>query len=70
LLCDIIGTQAVLRSGLEALVAAEPEITRYDNLIGDGDCGITLKRGVTGQKPKLLIIIINFKPSTDAGFMS
>ncbi|CAJ2507762.1 Uu.00g089480.m01.CDS01 [Anthostomella pinea] len=34
-----------LTSGLEALVEAEPEVTRYDTVVGDGDCGIGLKRG-------------------------
>ncbi|KAI1327994.1 dihydroxyacetone kinase [Xylariaceae sp. FL0255] len=34
-----------LIGGLEAVVAAEPEVTRYDTIIGDGDCGIGLKRG-------------------------
>lgn len=34
-----------LTSGLEALVAVEPEVTRFDTVVGDGDCGIGLKRG-------------------------
>ncbi|KAI1485819.1 Dak1 domain-containing protein [Biscogniauxia mediterranea] len=34
-----------LTAGLQALVAAEPDITRYDTVVGDGDCGIGLKRG-------------------------
>lgn len=28
-----------------AVIAAEPEITRYDTVAGDGDCGLTLKAG-------------------------
>jgi len=36
---------ANLTSGLEAVIAAEPEVTRYDTVVGDGDCGIGLKRG-------------------------
>ncbi|KAJ5909105.1 Dihydroxyacetone kinase [Penicillium taxi] len=35
----------VLGAGLERVIAAEPEITRYDTIVGDGDCGIGLKRG-------------------------
>ncbi|KAK1829684.1 Dak1 domain-containing protein [Podospora conica] len=31
--------------GLESLIAAEPEVTRYDTIVGDGDCGIGLRRG-------------------------
>jgi dihydroxyacetone kinase len=28
-----------------ALIAAEAEITRMDSIVGDGDCGLTLKVG-------------------------
>ncbi|KAI1375165.1 dihydroxyacetone kinase [Hypoxylon crocopeplum] len=35
----------VLASGLQAVIAVEPEVTRYDTVVGDGDCGIGLKRG-------------------------
>ncbi|KAL7625067.1 dihydroxyacetone kinase Dak1 [Parahypoxylon ruwenzoriense] len=34
-----------LSSGLEAVIAVEPEVTKYDTVVGDGDCGIGLKRG-------------------------
>ncbi|KAI1746162.1 dihydroxyacetone kinase [Xylaria scruposa] len=34
-----------LTSGLEALISVEPEVTRFDTVVGDGDCGIGLKRG-------------------------
>ena len=34
-----------LTSGLDRLVAAEADITNYDTIVGDGDCGIGLKRG-------------------------
>ncbi|RYP41028.1 hypothetical protein DL769_011668 [Monosporascus sp. CRB-8-3] len=34
-----------LASGLQAVVEVEPEVTRYDTVVGDGDCGIGLKRG-------------------------
>lgn len=44
-------TQA-LKAGLEAVVAAEPDVTRYDSVVGDGDCGIGLKRGAEGMKKK------------------
>ncbi|KAL1924590.1 uncharacterized protein VTP21DRAFT_4244 [Calcarisporiella thermophila] len=36
---------AALRSGCTSLIDAEPEITRYDSVAGDGDCGITLRNG-------------------------
>ena len=40
-------TSAVV-AALERLVAAEPIITKYDTIVGDGDCGIGLKRGAEG----------------------
>jgi dihydroxyacetone kinase len=46
-----------LFSGLERVIAAAPEVTRYDSLVGDGDCGTGLQRGaeaiqrMLGQKP-------------------
>ncbi|PKS09797.1 hypothetical protein jhhlp_004419 [Lomentospora prolificans] len=36
---------AALTKGLERLISAEPEITKYDTIVGDGDCGTGLKRG-------------------------
>ncbi|KAJ5881161.1 Dihydroxyacetone kinase 1 [Penicillium subrubescens] len=35
----------VLSAGLKRVIAAEPDVTRYDTIVGDGDCGIGLKRG-------------------------
>ncbi|KAK8032442.1 hypothetical protein PG990_002176 [Apiospora arundinis] len=37
-----------LTAGLQAVIAAEPDVTRYDTVVGDGDCGIGLKRGAEG----------------------
>ncbi|KAF5724057.1 dihydroxyacetone kinase [Fusarium mundagurra] len=37
--------QAVLKKGLQKVIEAEPEVTHYDTIVGDGDCGIGLKRG-------------------------
>lgn len=34
-----------LKNGLDKLIAAEPEVTKFDTIVGDGDCGIGLKRG-------------------------
>ncbi|KAH0566110.1 hypothetical protein GP486_000501 [Trichoglossum hirsutum] len=39
-----------LTSGLDRLIAAEHEVTKYDTLVGDGDCGIGLKRGAESIK--------------------
>ncbi|OAV92706.1 hypothetical protein PTTG_09796 [Puccinia triticina 1-1 BBBD Race 1] len=37
-----------VQSACKALIAAEPEITKYDTIAGDGDCGQTLKNGAEG----------------------
>jgi dihydroxyacetone kinase len=37
-----------LKHALQNLIAAEPDVTRYDTVVGDGDCGIGLKRGAEG----------------------
>ncbi|OQE10442.1 hypothetical protein PENVUL_c004G00687 [Penicillium vulpinum] len=37
--------QKVLSAGLQRVINAEAEVTRYDTIVGDGDCGIGLKRG-------------------------
>ncbi|KAL3958909.1 hypothetical protein ACCO45_007071 [Purpureocillium lilacinum] len=34
-----------LTAGLNSLIAAEAQITKYDTLVGDGDCGLCLKTG-------------------------
>ncbi|KAF2005572.1 dihydroxyacetone kinase [Amniculicola lignicola CBS 123094] len=35
----------VLTTALNRVIVAEPDITKYDTIVGDGDCGIGLKRG-------------------------
>lgn len=47
-----------LQSGLNRLIAAEPDVTKYDTIVGDGDCGIGLKRGAEGSSPLSLFHII------------
>lgn len=47
--CDLASAQRRLEEGLNAIIAAEPEITKYDDIVGDGDCGTTLKRGAEGM---------------------
>jgi len=42
---DVETTKTALIEGLERVIAAEPDVTRYDTVVGDGDCGIGLKRG-------------------------
>jgi dihydroxyacetone kinase len=38
----------MVEAACEALKAAEPEITKMDQVGGDGDCGTTLKNGAVG----------------------
>lgn len=40
---DTIFFETSVKRACEALIAAEPEITRMDTIAGDGDCGLTLK---------------------------
>ncbi len=41
--------QSVLEAGLRRVIAAEPEVTQFDTVVGDGDCGIGMKRGAEGK---------------------
>ena len=36
---------SAIQRATDALIKEEPEITRMDNIAGDGDCGLTLKSG-------------------------
>lgn len=42
---DTASFASVIIAGCKALIAAEPTITKYDTVAGDGDCGETLKNG-------------------------
>lgn len=46
---DVETFKTALTDGLERVIAAEPDVTRYDTVVGDGDCGIGLKRGAEGK---------------------
>jgi triose/dihydroxyacetone kinase / FAD-AMP lyase (cyclizing) len=46
---DYALAKKALTSGLKRLIVAEPDITHYDTIGGDGDCGIGLKRGAEGN---------------------
>ncbi|KAK5996880.1 Dihydroxyacetone kinase [Cladobotryum mycophilum] len=39
--------ETMLRAACEDLVKAEPDLTKWDTVMGDGDCGETLKTGAT-----------------------
>jgi len=38
-----------LTTALNQVITAEPDITQYDTIVGDGDCGVGLKRGAEGK---------------------
>ena len=42
---DPLRLRSTLEPALKKLIASEAEVTRYDSVVGDGDCGIGLKRG-------------------------
>lgn len=54
----------VLGAGLARLVAAEPALTRYDTLVGDGDCGTGLKRGAEALQAALAAGGLSPDPAT------
>ena len=45
---DEKGFIEAIQRACSALIKEEPEITRMDNIAGDGDCGLTLKGGAEG----------------------
>ncbi|KAJ5558317.1 Dihydroxyacetone kinase [Penicillium sp. DV-2018c] len=53
--------QKALTTGLQRVIKAEPDITRYDTIVGDGDCGVGLKRGAEA----ILSHLTTNPPSTD-----
>lgn len=42
---DPVLLEKMLRVACEALIVAEPDLTKWDTVMGDGDCGLTLKTG-------------------------
>uniref|UniRef100_A0A6T8PBK9 DhaL domain-containing protein n=1 Tax=Proboscia inermis TaxID=420281 RepID=A0A6T8PBK9_9STRA len=40
-------SKALVLRAVKSLGEAEAELTKYDTIVGDGDCGITMKRGAT-----------------------
>lgn len=39
--------EKMIRSACDELIKAEPDLTKWDTVMGDGDCGETLKTGAT-----------------------
>jgi len=46
--------KSAMISAADAIIAAEPELTRIDSVIGDGDHGIGMKTGFSALKKELL----------------
>ncbi|KAL7806413.1 glycerone kinase [Trichoderma aethiopicum] len=44
---DPVLLEKMLRNACEALIKAEPDLTKWDTVMGDGDCGETLRTGAT-----------------------
>ncbi|KAL3293113.1 dihydroxyacetone kinase [Colletotrichum asianum] len=61
---DVAMTKSALTSALNHVIAAEPEVTKYDTLVGDGDCGLCLK---TSAQAVLAYINQQQSLETDAG---
>ena len=43
----------MLQAAAQKLSDEEPALTKYDTIVGDGDCGITMKRGATELMKRL-----------------
>ena len=50
---DTAALKAAMITAAEAIIAAEPELTRIDMVIGDGDHGIGMKTGFTAIRREL-----------------
>jgi dihydroxyacetone kinase len=60
-LVDSSRATSALTTALNRLITAEPDITNYDTIVGDGDCGIGLKRGAEGSfthPPSCSVLIV------------
>ncbi|KAI9816780.1 MAG: hypothetical protein M1827_001425 [Pycnora praestabilis] len=62
LILDLKEAKDALTLGLGRLISAEPDVTNYDTIVGDGDCGIGLKRGAEA----VLKLLEEAKLSNDA----
>lgn len=45
--------RSAVASGLKRVIAAAPEVTKYDTIVGDGDCGTGLQRGAEAVQKML-----------------
>jgi dihydroxyacetone kinase len=52
---DVQEFARAVKRACNALDKAEPEITEMDKVSGDGDCGLTLKRGAKGMRSRRVL---------------
>ena len=45
---DPVRLERSLRAGCKRVIDAEPDLTKWDTVMGDGDCGETMKTGCLG----------------------
>lgn len=50
LVFDESASVQALKRGLQTLIDVEPDVTHFDTIVGDEDCGTTLKRGAQGMR--------------------
>ena len=46
-----------IKQALKDVIAAEPLITRYDTIAGDGDCGTCLENGAIGESRPFALLV-------------
>ena len=64
---DAESANKILKHGLKKMIAIEADLTKYDTITGDGDCGIGLQRGAeavmkemdSGQMPGDAVAYVN-----------
>lgn len=40
-----VAVEKILKAACKSLIESEPMLTKYDTIVGDGDCGMTMERG-------------------------
>ena len=55
---DLSVVRKTVSGALENVIRAEPTVTKYDTLVGDGDCGEALKRGAEGESTMMISGIV------------
>jgi hypothetical protein len=56
--------RAIIIAGCNTVIAAEPTITEYDTIVGDGDCGYTLRDGAKQVLSFISTSDLSLLPST------